>query len=472
MATRKKNSNIKNSCFLKRKLSRKKELTKHNKNNNKCHQNGNINKNPKKKSRDALSHSYYIVNCKYNELFDLDDTVLERHLKSLGLIPDTNIKVFFDHEYKRIRHEKGLTLEKFCEHRGDGIKFKKPDIKVVADVFFYHLNTNFLNKPFYNYNKFLCNVINLNYYELDKILLYSNILKYNAKKEITKKNFIKTISLNEALNGSKSYFKKDKHYILRPLHGFGGSGIFYIHGPSYLDNAIRHYKTEKDFKGHKYKYDEIAVSEIITDLLLFKGLKFHLRMYYMVAILENEISCFLLETGKIVTAKKIYNLVIPFSKNVHDTHLKSTDNDYIFPTHLTPENYSQSNYSKNTNKTINNNNNINDIILRGIRDIARGLSNVVVGLSKKKPKSLLYDDQKNGYYIYGLDILVKNNLEPVLIECNIQPSFKCHTTENMKELSELVFGWVHDTILEPLFKYPGTATIHARKHPTYIPLNI
>jgi hypothetical protein len=181
----------------------------------------------------------------------------------------------------------------------------------------------------------------------------------------------------------------------------------------------------------------------------------------MVAILEGEVSCFLLDFGKIITAKDPYNLDKSFRKEVHDTHLGSTDDDYFFPRNLTLENisslgkasYSQDEFDTNT-------------ILKGIREIAKGISNIVVGISKGKPKSLLYENQQNGYHIYGLDILVRDNLEPVLVECNNQPGFSLIIYN--KNLSDIFYRWINETVLEPLFKYPGKATSNARKHKTYI----
>jgi len=66
--------------------------------------------------------------------------------------------------------------------------------------------------------------------------------------------------------------------------------------------------------------------------------------------------------------------------------------------------------------------------------------------------------------------LVRDNLEPVLVECNNRTGFSFHTEENMKELSEIVYGCVNEPIPEPLINYPGHVTEYARKHRTYIPL--
>ena len=410
-------------------------------------------------NRETRPHKYYIVRCNNG----LDDTILSRHLESLRLVPDSEAMKYVEDQYTTLAAKNKLSKIQFCRSVDWRLQFRRPD-RVTADVFFYHINNINLDKLFYNYNKFLSNVINIDYSNLDKGLLYDNILKYNSRsRQINKNHFIKTFTL--ALVGEDKFVFPDNHYILRPISGFGGSGILYVHNSEDLDKAITYYETEKDWRGRPYNPRDIIVSKIITDLLLFKRRKFHLRMYYMVAILEGEVSCFLLDFGKIITAKDSYNLDIPFKKEVHDTHLGSTDDDYFFPSDLTLKNisslekdsYSQADFDTNT-------------ISEGIREIAKGISNIVVGTSKGKQKSLLFENQQNGYYIYGLDILVKDNLEPVLVECNNQVGFSFHTEENRKELSEIIYGWVNETILEPLFNYPGKATSNARKHKTYIPL--
>jgi len=404
------------------------------------------------KAQKQKKHSFYIVRCNNG----LDTTILSGYLELLGLVPDYKAMNYVEQQYKLIAAKNKLSKKQFCDSYDKHLLVKVPPGLVTADVFFYHINSTLLDKPFYKYDTFLSNVINIDYSNLDKGHLFLNIVKYNSRSKSTLKYFIDTFTFSR-----KEQFEFPGNYILRPISGFGGSGILYVHNSKDLDKAIAYYAAQKDSKG-KFKYNtrDIIVSKIITDLLLFKGRKFHLRMYYMVAILEGEVSCFLLDFGKIITAKEPYNLDIPFRKEVHDTHLGSTDDDYFFPSDLTLKNISslrKDNYSENEFDT--------NTILKGIREIGKGISNIFVGLSKGNPNSLLYENQQNGYHIYGLDILVRDNLEPVLVECNNQPGF---TSIDNKNLSDILYRWINETVLEPLFKYPGKATSNARKHKTYI----
>jgi hypothetical protein len=47
----------------------------------------------------------------------------------------------------------------------------------------------------------------------------------------------------------------------------------------------------------------------------------------------------------------------------------------------------------------------------------------------------------------------------------------CKNPETVSRLSEIIYGWINETILEPLFKHPGAATSNARQHRTYIKLD-
>jgi hypothetical protein len=408
------------------------------------------------KAQKQKKHSFYIVQCNNG----LDTTILSRHLESLKLIPDSKAMNYVEKQYKILAAKNKLSKTQFCDSYDKHLLVKVPPGLVTAEVFFYHINNFMLDKPFYNYAKFLSNTINLDFSIIDKGILYSNIIKYNSRDNLNLNYFIEIFLLS-----NKKQFHFPENYILRPIYGFGGSGILYVHNPNDLKLAIKYYNTHKDIRNKLYSLEEITVSRIITDLLLFKGRKFHLRMYYIVAILEGEISFFLLDKGKILTARDTYNLNVPFSKGVHDTHFDSTDADYFFPNDLIVSNIS-SLKEKDSYRD-----DIFDTIFKRVIEIVKGISYMVLGFSNGKTNSLLFENQKNGYYIYGLDILVRDNLEPVLLECNTRVGFDCHRLEKKKELSEKIYGWINEIILEPLFKHPGKATSYARKHKTYIALH-
>lgn len=409
-------------------------------------------KNTKKTEKKVKKqHIFYISNCDFDYVDFPNISFLYKHLVNLGLLPDNNAMKYVQEKQKQIATINKLTMHDYCESFERKYMVRIPNNLVKADVFFYNINTSLLDKPFYDYKKHLCNTFNLEHFEIDKGAIYKNVQKYN-KSEIQKnpdilKHFIKTSTLTEY---GKNFIPGV--YILRPIHGSGGSDILYINNNKELDYAIKFYLIKKYIDNDKNLFDQITISKLITDLLLFKDRKFHLRVYFMIAILEGEISSFVLETAKILTAKNPYKLDLPLSKDVHDTHMDSTDADYFFPKDLDiPEN----------DKT--------NIIL-GICEIAKYLTNIFIGSCNNKPRTLLFEKQENGYHIFGMDILVSQDLEPILVECNKTPILSTKIPESMTFISKTMYGWINETILEPLFKHPGHATQYARKHQTFIPL--
>lgn len=102
------------------------------------------------------------------------------------------------------------------------------------------------------------------------------------------------------------------------------------------------------------------------------------------------------------------------------------------------------------------------IIYNKIISICKVISQII----EKSKSKLLYPNEKNMYYLFGLDIMVRDNLEPVFIELNEQHALYCLSTIKCNNFSKEYFQWINDIILEPLFKYNDPMI--ARKHHTYI----
>ena len=81
------------------------------------------------------------------------------------------------------------------------------------------------------------------------------------------------------------------------LHGAWGIYDYYHHKNN----------KHKNYKGVIYGNNVVA-SPYITNLLLFRGRKFHLRMYYMISCINGIINTFFLDNGDIMTAKNNFNM--------------------------------------------------------------------------------------------------------------------------------------------------------------------
>ena len=97
-----------------------------------------------------------------------------------------------------------------------------------------------------------------------------------------------------------------------------------------------------------------------------------------------------------------------------------------------------------------------------------GITKMIIS---KTNGNILYENQRNGYHLFGLDVFITKDLEPVLIECNESPGFSCFTKSGMNKLSAILFAWINSVILEPLLKYDKPMPMKARAHKTYINLD-
>lgn len=391
-----------------------------------------------------MEHKYYIVKC-HNDDFELNYKYLDNILKKLNVKPDENamdiIKILDLEEFNK----KNKKIDTYCEYSNiiNLPKFNKNIFS--ADVFFLSVYNNTVNKRFYDFPKYLVNMFDLK--SIKNIINKSNIItefnKFNP--DIVKKYISKTFNISEI-----NKYEFPKWYILRPIDSFGGSDIKYINNIDDLNTAIEYYNNTKNYKNIKYENNVIA-SEYISNPLLFKTKKFHLRLYYVISLTNNIFNSFLFDIGKIITAEKPFDIKPPFTKEKHDSHVKSTDDDYSYPNKLT---------------SINLNKDINDKIIKELHNKIKSICLVISKIIEKSKNKFLYPNEKNMYYLFGIDIMVRDNFEPVFIELNQQPGvkFKKHTSRDI--FSKEYFQWINDIILEPLFTHNDPMI--ARKHHTYI----
>lgn len=390
-------------------------------------------------------HIFYIVDCYVKDIDFLNTNYLHNHLVRAGLIPDKAMAII-SKRYDAILKKLGITKKELCLIEKKIKPLKLEDGLVKADVFFYYAENPRLNNIFYKYYAFFSNILSdkINNY-IDKDQLYNSIVKYNPNPDILK-YFIEVF-----LFSNQDKMKFPSNYIVRPTKAFAGKDIFYIHNQDDLVIAKEHYSRARDYKNQQYNLNEIAVSHIITDLALFKGRKFHIRLFYLVSYIKGVVNSFLFDIGKIYTAKEKFNIKIPFSKEVHDSHLKSTDASYFFP-----KEFNEANLGVPLTKQI------IDEFNEKCRIICRSINKVFVANKDK----ILFENQDNGYNLYGLDILVKSNFDPVLIEINENTGIGAKTIENTEYISKILYNWINEIVIEPFFKYNNPQL--ARKHPTYI----
>ena len=433
------------------------------------------------KKSQKIHHLFFIVKC-YDDndkpMYDnLDATILETFLKILRVQPDAKAlkyikKLDKENTYIKNKNNKLVKVKQsdFCiQWKAYFPIIPKKTLNINTDIFIFDINSLHMNKRYNNLSKYLVNIFN-------KTIITKIIDKYNLTlsfKAISPEATKLFIPNTFKIDAPRDTFEFPLWYILRPIDGFGGNDIKYVNSKRALYDAIHFYNNNSLSQlstTKKYGNDVIA-SEYITTPLLFNSRKFHLRLYYLVFYSKHYkvFNSFYLDTlGKLFTAK------LPFTmdehtfnnKDIHDTHADTTDEDYFYPASFTHDKFTLSDNTKIANEDKFNNKVVN------MKNQIKLIMSIISQIMVNNCDTLLYNTDANAYHIFGIDIMIddtNNKFTPKLIEINFAPGFG-HKPETKHEtqslLSNGVYGWINETVLEPLLK--DNNPLLARKHSTYI----
>lgn len=251
----------------------------------------------------------------------------------------------------------------------------------------------------------------LSQYNLDLIKFQNNENKLNQYKNLFNKTWIykpvggwsgKGIKIFNDFDEFKSYNKKiiklnktkwNKHFNKLKTYKNSIKAIKLSKNKN-IEKINRHKKKIKTLK-HKHKYslqNEWILQEYIDNPLLFNNKKFHIRCYYLYTFFNNIPEAYIYQGGNIYTAKNDFKNEFYNDKNIHDTHLGSTDDDYYFPHNL---DCSQEKKNK---------------IQKQINLLGSNLFKIM--------KGKCYSENINCYELFGVDIMITDSFEVKLIEVN------------------------------------------------------
>jgi hypothetical protein len=250
--------------------------------------------------------------------------------------------------------------------------------------------------------------------------------------EIYKKHLAQSFLL------TKSWKPGNEVFIARPINvlenqkekgtvgiGYGGKDIVIIHNEKSLNDA----------KNLLNKYDNVLISEYIMSPMLFKSHKCHIRTFFLASIINDEFNAYMLDFGRIFISKLPYELNDWNNPDIHDTHMKTTPTDYFFPLDFTNSNMGR-----------------NDIDFETVYNIFKQIRTIFKSIAQLLSKTVnLYDNIKNGFNIFGVDLMIRDDMSVVLIECNDEGTYKSKAPDTHKKLENIIFNWVNDVILESLF---------------------
>lgn len=256
-----------------------------------------------------------------------------------------------------------------------------------------------------------------------KLNLYMNLFFYFP--EVVQKYMAPTYMMDANTRISSAELD-DKTYIVRPVDSYAGNGITFVSDESDVAYA---YATARKFS------KDVIISDYISDVALWGppgadewglsyGKKYHMRVYLLVSVMDGVMRSYILDLGKIMTAASRYDKTARRDiKDIADTHLKSTVGD-IFA----------------------NLQNESPIFQSGIRQI-------IESVSKLLGKTVgVFPESKNGFEVFALDILKRENETPVLLEVNDRVGYACNTGPlYAMEFSVQFFHLINETVIKPMY---------------------
>jgi hypothetical protein len=283
-------------------------------------------------------------------------------------------------------------------------------------------NNKFDTQYFYT-QCYLMNILND-----DKIIitnksnLYFNFKKYYPEK--CKEYMAQSWNFKEFIRNSNlvdKITKENKVFIVRPaaVGAYSGKDIYVTTNKNELDAAI---------EGTK-RYEKVLISEYITNPLLFNGKKFHLRLYFLVGLIDGFLVSKLFDFYEILTATKPYKKTEWTDKDIHDTHFHGSDVDIIYPINIIDSQFYNNYLFK---------------YLPKIKDCFLHVSKFIVG------KIGMYSQTKNAFEIFGCDVLIKDDDSIVLMEINDKVEYVMKSTDSTIKLSKMYFNTIIDNILNPI----------------------
>lgn len=359
---------------------------------------------------------------------DLLETVLSRDssikLFKKALLNKTNIIDFYSNQ-NAIKYSNSYVIETSkINPKNDSLDtsilikiLEGYGLKRSRDTKINHL-FGMINEDFYETNFLLLNNFQNKVSFLDKFNLYFNLQMYfPTHYNLT---YPHSFMLTNELQWENI---KNKVHIARPIGGASGGDIINIHNSKTLEDAKKLLMT-------KYNDLGISITEYITNPMLFKNKKMHVRGYMLFTLINNNFKSYFLEYGEIRTARNDYKNADWNNNDIHDTHERSTiSKGLIFPNDL----------YNNTTPIIKNKDEC--------QIIYNNICNCIKYISKIASANVFnFSNAKNTYEVYGIDILIKDDLSVFIMEVNGRNVSYVSTPDL---LLKKYFEWIDNVVIKP-----------------------
>jgi hypothetical protein len=279
------------------------------------------------------------------------------------------------------------------------------------------------DSKYFNTRCYIMNLLNDNKNIIcDKSNLYKNFKKYYPADCI--KYMAESWNLTEFIANPKllNRIQNNEVFIIRPVNSFSGKDIYVVENLSQLNsvkvNLLR-------------KYQTVLISKYITNSLLLDNRKFHVRIYFLVGVIENTFVTKILDFYEIFSAKKAYKNSNFLDKDIHDTHSSSSDKDILYPFDIIDSNIY---------------NDFESTYIPKIKDCLLLVSKFIKG------RVAPYTQAKNAFEIFGCDFLITEDGNIVLMEINDRVGYGTISFKYRIKFSKTFFDFLIEYIFDPILK--------------------
>lgn len=339
-------------------------------------------------------------------------------------------------------------IDEYFDKRGNWQKVSTGDLDKPVD-FVYLDGMNFINPKYYNIKCKLKNAVD----DSKRMISLKHNLMDNLAKIPAAKKFIMpqiTLDLNDPLpkisQRINNFYQPGRIYIFKPIMGMSGSGISMVENKQSLFKTISQIQQKYKPFWNRNKQNPLknkdnpdsylkdknriyVLQEYITNPYLVElpkkqragKFKFHIRHYFLYQ--PRPRPSFYKKVGEVAVALKPYKHGDWTNKEIHDTHFR--DNFFVDQDELV--------FTPNESKAIE----------KQISELYQILYQLI--------HAQCYQESKQCFEIFGLDIMICDDLTIRLIEVNSSPGLdkKDVMFRNKKELFEGIMNIVVDSHFPP-----------------------
>jgi len=234
----------------------------------------------------------------------------------------------------------------------------------------------------------------------------------------------------------EDFFKQGtKVKFLKFAYGFAGE---YVYAVDSLDDVKRIVKEihEKDIitqPGQTTR--KWIVQDMVEDIALLDGYKFHLRVWLVVVVREKETSVYISNYHTYELAKERYDVKRLKEKPVWDSHKYQNTRTAVFPMEL-PDHWSATDGAN------------------AMESIKSSFKTIYEHHHQFKPSYKL----KNGFAIFGADVLLDSKQNPYILEINSRPALYKTFDSMIPEYFHLALGGAPMKLFSTLYGIPEGRT--------------